>query len=346
MSKTRNASFELLRIICMFMIVLYHLFVKLDYSGVCESAFYSTMLFPLHIAVICFVLMSGYFGIQLSFKKLLSFYIQVLFYNIVVYSVCSIISNEFTVKNFIISFLPLSHNQDLWFIRTYLYLMLLSPIINKYLSSAPPEKFKVMLAVLVFISVYLGIKSDDQSLKEGKNITNFILIYFIGHGIRHKIIVGDYSLKKDIAIFLTFNLSLLSIYYMTFGHGVASFIHRWGWGYNSPLLILNAVLLFMVFTKLTIKANFISIIAKSVFPIYLIHSNLNVQKLLWPFIKTSFDMDSILIRNIFWTLFIMSCCVIIDRYFAPIYRKISDYSINLFQKYEKDKILNRFYCKN
>lgn len=139
-SKTRNASFELLRIICMFMIVLYHLFIKLDYSTVSTSALYSSILFPLHVAVICFVLISGYFGIRLSFKKITDFFIQVLFYNIVVYSVCSVISNEFTVKNFIISFLPLSHNQDLWFIRTYLYLMLLSPLINKYLSSSPPPK--------------------------------------------------------------------------------------------------------------------------------------------------------------------------------------------------------------
>lgn len=72
---------------------------------------------------------------------------------------------------------------------------------------------------------------------------------------------------------------------MGFEHRVASIIYRWGWGYNSPLLIINAILLFMIFTKLTIKAKLISVVAKSVFPIYQIHSNLNVQKLLWPFIQ-------------------------------------------------------------
>lgn len=159
MSKTRNASFELLRIICMFMIVLYHLFIKLDYSAVCTSAFYSSLLFPLHVAVICFVLISGYFGIQLSFKKLLAFYIQVLFYNIVAYLVCSVISYEFSIKNFIISFLPLSHNQDLWFIRTYLYLMLLSPIINKYLSSPPPPKIQGYVGN---ISIHFCIFGDKE----------------------------------------------------------------------------------------------------------------------------------------------------------------------------------------
>ena len=115
-SKTRNASFELLRIICMFMIVLYHLFIKLDYSFVSTSALYSSMLFPLHVAVVCFVLISGYFGIRLSFKKLLAFYMQVLFYNIVAYLVYSVISNEFTVKNFILN------SATLWFNFIYKFL--------------------------------------------------------------------------------------------------------------------------------------------------------------------------------------------------------------------------------
>ena len=206
--------------------------------------------------------------------------------------------------------------------------MLLSPIVNKYLSSAHPRKFKTMLAILVFISVYLGIMSDDQSLKEGKNIINFILIYFIGYGIRHKFICSDYSLKKNIVLLLVFNLTQLPIYYMGFGHGVASLIHRWGWGYNSPLLIINAILLFVIFTKLTINANTISVVAKSVFPIYLIHSNLNIQKILWPFIQENFNIDNLILRNVVLTICIMLFCVLIDKCFAPIYGKISEISIN------------------
>lgn len=189
-----------------------------------------------------------------------------------------------------------------------------------------------MLAILVFISVYLGIRSDDQSLKEGKNITNFILIYFIGYGIRQKFIGGNYSLKKYIVLLLAFNLTLLPIYYMEFGHGVASLIHRWGWGYNSPLLIINAILLFMIFTKLTIKANLISVVAKSVFPIYLILSNLNVQKILWPLIQESFNTDNLILRNVALTICIMLLCVAIDKNLAPIYSKISSCLINKLQK--------------
>lgn len=119
---------------------------------------------------------------------------------------------------------------------------------------------------------------------------------------------------------------------MGFGHRIASIIYRWGWGYNSPLLIINAILLFMIFTKLTIKAKLISVVAKSVFPIYLIHSNLNVQKLLWPLIQESFNTDNLILRNVALTICIMMLCVAIDKNLAPIYSEISFYLINKLQK--------------
>lgn len=119
---------------------------------------------------------------------------------------------------------------------------------------------------------------------------------------------------------------------MGFGYGVASIIYRWGCEYNSPLLIINAILLFMIFTKLTIKANFISVVAKSVFPIYLIHSNLNVQKILWPLIQESFNTDNLILRNVALTICIMLLCVAIDKNLAPIYSEISSYLINKLQK--------------
>lgn len=127
--KTRNASFELLRIVCMFMIVLYHLFWVVFHPEVVNSPEYSAMMYPLHIAVVCFVLISGYFGIKPSFKKLIVFYSQILFYNVLCYVVSSWYLDSFNIKDFVVSFLPLSHNQDLWFIRTYTILFLISPIV-------------------------------------------------------------------------------------------------------------------------------------------------------------------------------------------------------------------------
>lgn len=90
--------------------------------------------------------------------------------------------------------------------------------------------------------------------------------------------------------------------------------------------------LLTIFTKLTIKAKLISVVAKSVFPIYLIHSNLNVQKILWPLIQECFNTDNFILRNVALTICIMLLCVARDKNLAPIYSEISSYLIKKLQK--------------
>lgn len=330
--KTRNASFELLRIICMFMIVFYHIFDKAFGTIVENSASYRTLLIPMHIPVVCFVLISGYFGIKFSFRKVISFFAQILFYNVLLYVLCSIITESFTINELLLSFLPLAHNQDLWFIRTYMILLLITPIINKYIETTPPNQFKIMCAILAFITIYLGIKSDDPSLNGGKNVVNFIFIYFLGHGIREKIFFPNFSLSFWMIMYFAFNIILCSIYYLSFGHGLSNTIYHWGWGYNSPLLIINAMLFFMIFVNLKINSAKITKIAKSVFAIYLIHSNLHVQNILWPLVLKTSIVKNLLLSNILITIVILFICIVLDKILSPFYNG----AVDLILKHRKE----------
>lgn len=339
MKKTRNASFELLRIICMFMIVYYHLFVKIDYISVIQSPVYSTILYPLHIAVVCFVLISGYFRIKLSCHKLLNFLIQVLFYNVLAYGIYVFLSGEFTIKDFLFSFLPFSHNQDLWFVRTYLMLMLISPILNKYLDSTPPEKISMMFTILIFISMYLGTFGNDPSLKEGKNITNFMTIYFLGNEFRYKRLVPNISKKNILLILILFNFFFVSVVYFGYGTIFVSKLRIISWDYNSPLLIFNAGLFFLLFEKISFSSSVVLKIATSVFPIYLIHSNLQIQRFLWPSLQKLSDSDPLWIKYTFISIMIMMVCIALDKLFAPIYNAIAKNIYRLFEKYSFCKII-------
>lgn len=67
MTKERESSFELLRIIAQFMIIFYHIlyFAVYPASGM---PFYKAIWFPLHIGVPLFVFISGYFGIRPTVK--------------------------------------------------------------------------------------------------------------------------------------------------------------------------------------------------------------------------------------------------------------------------------------
>ena len=60
--------------------------------------------------------------------------------------------------------------------------------------------------------------------------------------------------------------------------------------------------------------------------------NLNVQKLLWPFIQESFNTDNLVLRNVVLTICIMLLCIAIDIILAPVYGMISTYLINKLQK--------------
>lgn len=79
MQKPRDSNYELLRIIAMLFIVIYHIlhFYVIPFS---DSSLLKAVCIPLHQGVILFVLISGYYGIRLSINKIVKFVFPVLFY--------------------------------------------------------------------------------------------------------------------------------------------------------------------------------------------------------------------------------------------------------------------------
>ena len=65
--KVRNSAIELVRILAMFMIVYYH-FILFFIEPIDTNPIYKAIQIPLHIGVILFVLISGYFGIKPTFR--------------------------------------------------------------------------------------------------------------------------------------------------------------------------------------------------------------------------------------------------------------------------------------
>lgn len=76
----RNSIFELIRIIAMFMIVIYHLYMIFVSPYHPTEPFYRGIQIPLHIGVILFVLISGYFGIKCTIKGFVKLITMVVIY--------------------------------------------------------------------------------------------------------------------------------------------------------------------------------------------------------------------------------------------------------------------------
>lgn len=85
----------------------------------------------LYFGVSNFLLISGYYRIKFKISNLLNLLVQCIFYSSLIYIVSSIfINKDFTVKELLYSFMPLTHSPGLWFIPVYICLFLISPLLN------------------------------------------------------------------------------------------------------------------------------------------------------------------------------------------------------------------------
>lgn len=309
----RQSNFELLRLVSMFFIVFYHLLrffvVKMD-----DAVIYKALYLPLHVAVICFVLISGYFHIKPSFRgavKLLAplviFYLPLTLWEFF-HGVGGVKTLFFFSKS------------PYWFIRTYFYLFLISPMLNCFLSDN--KRRLQMLMYLGFIAVYMGCV-HDPSLKDGKNIALFMFVYVLGDCLNaFKLQYDTWKLKWIILAYLTLNVLLVLCYVSFHGNLIGKLLWAMSFPYCSPVLILNASLLFIIFSKICFKSQVVNWLSASVLSVYVLHhQHLILYSLIGPIVvqlyTISYNSTILLISLSLITIAILMICIAIDKIVMP-----------------------------
>lgn len=269
----RQSNIELLRIVAMFMIVVYHTvyYVFYDYRG--ESPIFASLMTLLHIGVPLFVLISGYFGIKPTLKGFLNLYLILLFYNLVLYGVRLIYGDViFSYSEFVKLCFPFSIGERWWFFKVYMMLYLLSPILN-FVRDRMRGGVKLLI-VSGFITFYWGWFAQHPSLIDGKNVVNFVFLYMLGHWLRTGIVERSGTAGKArvwyIVAYLIVAVCIGSALYFS-NEVIRNYIKRLCFGYNSPVLILMSVLFFLIFTTFKFKSNVVNWFAGSVFAVYCVH---------------------------------------------------------------------------
>lgn len=277
----------------------------------------------LHIGVINFVLISGFFGIKPSIKGLIKLLSIFLVYSIpeIVYGITQ--ANSF--KDVIKSCLVISHTHY-WFIRTYLFLYLISPILNLWIERARIRQQIYLLLVLSFICIYIGTSLGDNTLSDGKNVLNFSFIYLIGNMVRRKQNnLKNISLKYWIISYILLNVILIFGYSLMSTSIIGVLIWQLSFPYCSPLLIVNSLLCFMIFMHLQFQSKVINYLAKSSLAIYLIHESTpfvlesigHISKSFYCAINNSFFL---LIVLIIFSVIIACLAIAIDKLLSPVWR--------------------------
>lgn len=269
MTKERNSSFELLRLLCIFGIIIMHTFAGIDTSA-------SSLNMAMHVlvnslfntGVTCFVLISGYFGIRFDLRKLIRLDMMIIFF-----TVCStLLIGDFGIKALIKSCIPVISRQY-WFITCYFALCILAPYLNRIAERLNRENFRSLLLVLLLVfSLIPTFTTYDIMQDAGKGLMDFIMIYLIGRYLalyynqktwhNGRLLLGI-ALSTGIVFFTDGALTAKSgVIYSTFARDCSIFI------------IFSAVLIVLLFSGLHFTNRTINRIAGDVLAVYVLDSTI------------------------------------------------------------------------
>lgn len=290
---TRNSNLEILRIICMILIVAHHYVVHggfiFGYDVTVNRIFLEFLSFGGKLGVNCYVLITGYFlsGIKgKRWKSTLKLWIQATVYSLVIYMIALITGVARQNIGILITYLFPILYEVWWFTSIYFVLVLIAPVINIFINSVTQEQFKKSLILMIVISYviptlsFFGVTTNMQI----NNTMLFVVLYLIAAYIR------KYGIKKNIKWSELFWTTILiqNIYICVMdllGIGWDYFAQRamlLTYDMHSFLLLVMSIALFCCFAnKKEFYNPYINKIAATTFGVYLIHDNPFVRNYLW-----------------------------------------------------------------
>ena len=318
--KVRESNLELLRIVCMLYIILLHFLghgLGALYGDFSFITFFNSFFL---VAVNCFILVSGYFGIKATWKGFFHLYLMCVCYDIISIIILSFFG-EFHFKEIIYSFFPFSHSGTLWFISDYIYLFLLSPMLNRIVDNISKKDFLIILLIWSVLTFYFGFFwYGSFNVNHGCSFVNFLFLYLIGRFIskytkdiktprRSKTYFGLYLFcSLLIAGALLIYVSESKIYFRT----LIGRIHA----YNSPLVIVSSIFFFLFFRSLSVKSKTVNWLASSVLAAYLIHEG-RLRNIIYEFIeKIGCQVNNGLLLGIYIfliALLFLIICILIEK---------------------------------
>lgn len=314
--KKRASNIELLRIIAMLMIVASHFAChgiqhcndlnnayKIWGQGAELNKLFVSFLNPGGmIGVACFFLITGYFNIEKKTFTLKRVILQGSFYGI--FSVILFICAKLLKYNFLdvdssmlfstvikSVFVPNTNGGCWWFLTAYIYLMLLTPFLNKLVEKLNKRGY-IFLLIVTWITIY---SLDGTLFGLYWSIQRGVMFYLLGGFIRKNVNTKKIDQGGRILLLLIIFLSWFidsGVMYITnkkryllnnktanlfdsisviIGDGIVLAV---------PVVICS-ISIFLLFLSLDFNNNFINKIAKTTFGIYLIHDSIFARSFIW-----------------------------------------------------------------
>lgn len=334
MPRIRQSNIELLRILAMFMICVIHAnMVSLQHPNTNELLISPIPTITRYcieslgiVGVNIFVFISGWFTINTRKKSVFAFIFQILMLwggSFMLF--CMIGLTEFNLTNISEIFAFSSYD---WFIKSYIVLLILAPVLNKYLEHSS-EKLQrlIIFYFFLFTCTYGWFGGAKRFFVSGYTPLFFIGLYLLSHYVRccyhqnstPRMIKFLVSMDKKYDLALFFTCAIINTFLGVIGlYFNKSNAYGLVYAYTNPFTIIGALYLLLYFSKLDIQSNvFINYFAKGSFAVYLLHSEKTVIRPLFTksvCVLYNFSSGIFCIVSIFiFLLFVYIVSVIIDR---------------------------------
>lgn len=309
----REASFELLRILAMCMIIGLHYLSKGDVlveisstDGMNGAAVAAWIVEALCLpAVNVYVLISGYFGAKSRFRlsKIVRLWGTVVFYSLLITLLLGATGNlttaqgalafsELTIYDWMNVVFPVV-TEEYWFITAYLILYLLMPFLNAGMEKLERKEFRNILLVLllIFCVAKSVLPMQLPTDKKGYDVLWFVCLYLLGGYF------GRYGLgmfRNRLVSAVCYVVSALGItglafaaryLYLSKGMMADFVLNNYFYTYNHVLCLTASIGLFGLFAGMHIRrkapAAGICLVASCTMAVYVIHEQL-YMRYLWP----------------------------------------------------------------
>ena len=343
--KVRDSGIELLRLVCIFLIIAHHYYrwggyPAFTWESICFKE-YSLQCLALFGSIACsvFILISGYFTVQKTAPNIVEYYrravplaMEMTFYILLALVLAMTfdwidLGRALTIQ----SLFPVIWGN--WFIVYYLLLFSVTPFLNEYLLSLSRDKFlKLLIGLMILWSVvptftnfmcrvgWVKFNGWDYS-----NVDFFAIMYMTGafiklHGHTFKSYANSWNLLVAIlaSIFILVSCALFDYASVVTHNSLyidkARYFHK---PYTIPAVIL-AISIFLFFKNLHFKSRFVNWMAMSVVAVYIIHDNEIMRPVIWErvwpnmdyFNAGYFDLYAHVVLKI---LAVFVCCLVIDK---------------------------------
>lgn len=282
MRKVRNANVELLRIVSMLFIIMHHCVIN-GYglqeqlkSGIVNGGGYSIFLCALNAIVVIgvnvFFLISGYYGIHFSLKKMCALVINLYFYADVLTLFAVASGREHigfaTIKLLILPF------YKYWFIIVYILLFILSPILNAGIDALNKVQSNLLTVFFTVFFCCLGAVSEATfvSLNDGYSLMFAMYLYFIGRMMNKREICRKSQRRQ---VFSWLASSLITMAACTGMIYLRKYQFAWKmFSYNQMFVVLAAVNFVWMFLNFPQRddGGKCQMLAIHILPVYYIHT--------------------------------------------------------------------------